>query len=136
MLAMLGWVFPEGVFHLPGEMYSATNPLVAVGQVGFLPVFQILIAIAFLEAPSVAKVYENNCAAPGDYRFDPFGISKDPSRKAHYSLAEIKNGRLAMIAVGGAIHHALLTNVGLLEQIQKGLWSKFLPILTSHYVLC
>lgn len=123
MLAMLGWVFPEVVYHLPDAAYSATNPLYAVGKVGFLPIVQILIFIAACEAPSVKKVYEDNCANPGNYGFDPMGITKDPARKASYELAEIKNGRLAMIAVGGAIHHALLTNVGLFEQINTSNWS-------------
>lgn len=122
MLAMLGWVFPEMVYHLPNETYSQTNPLYAVSSVGWLPVIQILILIAALEAPSVAKVYENDCANPGDYGFDPFGMSKDAKKKAHYQLAEVKNGRLAMVAIGGAIHHALLTNVGLFEQITSGKW--------------
>lgn len=122
MLAILGWVFPEAVYHLPNEMFSASNPLYAPGQVGWLPVLQILLFIAACEAPSVAKVYDDNCANPGNYGFDPFGFSKNERKKAFYELAEIKNGRLAMVAIGGAIHHALLTNVGLVEQITSGKW--------------
>lgn len=128
MLAIVGWVFPEVVYHLPSELYNATNPLYAVGKVGWLPVIQILLFIAVCEAQSVSKVYDDNCADPGNYNFDPFGLSKDAKRKQWYELAEIKNGRLAMCAIGGAIHHALLTNVGLVEQIQTGRWCKFFPI--------
>lgn len=124
MLAMLGWVFPEVGFTLPGDLYTATNPLYAVGQVGFLPIIQILLFIAVCEAPSVAKVYDQKCANPGNYNFDPFGVSKNPKSREWYELAEIKNGRLAMCAIGGAIHHALLTNVGLVEQITSGKWRK------------
>lgn len=124
MLAMLGWVFPEVIYHLPNEAYSATNPLYAVGKVGFLPVVQILLFIAVCEAASVRKVYDEGCADPGNFGVDPLGLSKDPARKKHYQLAEIKNGRLAMIAIGGAIHHALLTNVGLVEQITSGKFCK------------
>eukprot|EP00174_Griffithsia_okiensis_P000705 GO256235.1.p1 GENE.GO256235.1~~GO256235.1.p1 ORF type:complete len:174 (+),score=61.02 GO256235.1:48-524(+) len=65
MLAILGWVFPELVGHLPNEAYSATNPLYAVGSVGWLPIIQILAFIAICEAKGVAKVYDENCANPG-----------------------------------------------------------------------
>lgn len=132
MLAMLGWVFPEVVYHLPDEKYSAINPLEAVGRVGFLPVVQILLFIAVCEAASYKKVYEEKCENPGDYGIDPFGVSRDPARRKHYSLAEIKNGRLAMCAIGGAIHHALLTNMGLVEQITAGKWSKLSHCLPSY----
>lgn len=124
MLAIVGWVVPE-FWHLPAEMYSETNPLYAVSKVGWLPVIQILLFIAACEAQSVSKVYEKNCANPGNYGFDPFGLSKDPKKAHRYAISEIKNGRLAMIAIGGAIHHALLTNVGLVEQINSGKWCKW-----------
>lgn len=117
MLAIVGWVFPELVGHLPAETYSATNPLAAVGQVGFLPNVQIFLFMMLCEGATYEKVYEKNCEDPGNYGFDPFGLAKDPKRKAHYQLAEIKNGRLAMVAIGGAIHHALLTNQGMIEQL-------------------
>lgn len=90
MLAIAGWVFPEVIGHLPNDMYSATNPLYAVGMVGWLPVIQILVFIAVCEAPSVAKVYDQECRNPGNYNFDPFGITKNPKTKQHYELAEIK----------------------------------------------
>lgn len=128
MLAIVGWVFPEAVYHLPNEMYSASNPLYAPIKVGWLPVLQIFLFIAVCEAQSVSKVYDENCKNPGNYGFDPFGLSRDSNKRKYYELAEIKNGRLAMIAIGGAIHHALLTNVGLVEQIQKGYWCKLIKL--------
>lgn len=124
MLAFVGWIFPEMVYHLPDPRYSLINPLDAVGSVGFLPIIQILLFMAVCEAATYKKVYEENCEDPGNYGFDPLGLAKSPERKAHYQLAEIKNGRLAMCAIGGAIHHALLTNMGLYEQIQAGKWCK------------
>ncbi|CAN8076962.1 unnamed protein product [Agarophyton chilense] len=123
MLAIVGWVFPEAVYHLPNEMFSATNPLAAVGKVGWLPVIQILLFIAACEAgTSFKKVYEQKCEDPGNYGFDPLNLAGTPEKKKRRQTSEIKNGRLAMIAIGGAIHHALLTNMGLLEQIQAGQW--------------
>lgn len=124
MLAFVGWIFPEMVYHLPNAKYSAMNPLEAVGSVGFLPIAQILLFMAVCEAATYKKVYDENCTDPGNFGIDPLGLAKSPERKAHYQLAEIKNGRLAMIAIGGAIHHALLTNMGLYEQIQAKVWRK------------
>ncbi|KAI0557261.1 light-harvest protein [Gracilaria domingensis] len=56
---------------------------------------------------------------PGDFKFDPLGLEKDPAKLAVYKVNEIKNGRLAMIAVSGAIHHAAILNQNLLEQIES-----------------
>lgn len=47
-------------------------------------------------------------------------LAKDPEAKKRMQLAEIKNGRLAMCAIGGAIHHALLTHQGMFEQLKAG----------------
>lgn len=122
MLAFVGWIFPEVAFHLPNPAYSQTNPLYAVPSVGFLPVIQILLFIAVCEAATYKHVWDDKCENPGNYGWDVFGLLKNPASKKHYELAEVKNGRLAMIAMGGAIHHALLTNVGMVEQITTGKW--------------
>lgn len=122
MLAMAGWVFPEAVAHLPGEAYSQTNPLAAVGSVGFLPMAQIFLLCMVCEAISFNGKARNNYENPGDYGWDAFGLMKNGGAKNHYRVAEIKNGRLAMCAIGGAIHHTLITNQGLLEQINAGNW--------------
>ena len=53
----------------------------------------------------------------GDFGFDPLGFSKDPAALARRRLAEVKNGRLAMIAFGGVLHQQLLTKQGTLEQL-------------------
>lgn len=135
MLAIVGWVFPE-LWHLPADMYSETNPLYAVSRVGWLPNLQILLFIAACEAQSVNKVYDEDCAKPGNYGFDPFGLSRNPSRASYFATSEVKNGRLAMIAIGGAIHHTLLTNVGLIEQINSGRWCKLFFLYFSILRCC
>lgn len=118
MLAMLGWVFPEAVYRLPGETHMAVNPLDAPGMVGWGPMLQIVLGIAIIEAACWEKLYSGT--AGGDYGFDPLGLAKSPAAKARMQLSEIKNGRLAMCAIGGAIHHALITKQGLVEQLQAG----------------
>lgn len=57
---------------------------------------------------------------PGTYFLDPLGLAKDPSKMAKYRVNEIKNGRLAMVAVSGAIHHAAITKMNLVEQLTSG----------------
>jgi hypothetical protein len=63
---------------------------------------------------------------PGDFGFDPLvrsgvmlrdqlhdrfvqGFYKNPDSRARLELSELKNGRLAMLAIGGLVHHALIT---------------------------
>jgi hypothetical protein len=48
---------------------------------------------------------------PGDLGFDPMGMSKNksPEEKEKLQLQELKNGRLAMLAIGGMIHHNWVT---------------------------
>lgn len=119
MLATLGWVFPE-FYHLPDPRYSATNPLEAFTRVGFLPIAQIVLFIMVMEAMSYRKVYYEGIGEPGDYGWDPLGLLKDPKKAMHFKTAEIKNGRLAMIGIGGMIHHALITHQGTIEQLRSG----------------
>jgi light-harvesting complex I chlorophyll a/b binding protein 4 len=122
MLAMAGWVFPELVYHLPDPAYAQANPLAAVGSVGFLPMAQIFLLCVVMEAISFNSKARNNYENPGNYGWDAFGLMKEGGAKNHYRVAEIKNGRLAMLAIGGAIHHTLITNQSLLEQINSGNW--------------
>lgn len=68
MLAIVGWFFPEVVYHLPAAQYSAVNPLEAPGMVGFASYAQILLFIAVVEAATWEKCYSGN--AGGDYGFD------------------------------------------------------------------
>eukprot|EP00179_Madagascaria_erythrocladioides_P020080 CAMPEP_0198329342 /NCGR_PEP_ID=MMETSP1450-20131203/16117_1 /TAXON_ID=753684 ORGANISM="Madagascaria erythrocladiodes, Strain CCMP3234" /NCGR_SAMPLE_ID=MMETSP1450 /ASSEMBLY_ACC=CAM_ASM_001115 /LENGTH=211 /DNA_ID=CAMNT_0044033557 /DNA_START=55 /DNA_END=690 /DNA_ORIENTATION=+ len=120
MLAALGWVFPE-FYHLPGEVFSATNPLAAITKIPTFGWVQIFLGIAILEAKSWHHVYMDE-GEPGNYGFDPLGLSKNSTAAAEYADKELENGRLAMIAMGGFIHQALLTNKGAIAQIQAGEW--------------
>lgn len=68
MLAIVGWFFPEVVYHLPAEAYTAVNPLDAPGMVGFAACAQIILFISVIEAATWEKCYSGN--AGGDYGFD------------------------------------------------------------------
>jgi hypothetical protein len=50
---------------------------------------------------------------PGNFGFDPLGMyPTDPEARKKMQLAELKNGRLAMVALGGMIHGAIVTGNG------------------------
>ena len=48
---------------------------------------------------------------PGDFGFDPMGLATGKSEEEmnEMKLKELKNGRLAMLAIGGMIHHNWVT---------------------------
>lgn len=50
---------------------------------------------------------------PGAFGFDPLKLSNKPDEvRLRYELQELKNGRLAMSAIGGLIHQSLLLGGG------------------------
>lgn len=55
---------------------------------------------------------------PGYFGFDPLGLGKDKERFRKYQENELRNGRLAMIATGGAIHQMWVTGQGLIEGLK------------------
>lgn len=124
MLAILGLVvaelytfpFYEGAPHLAIQRH---NWGVSNGSMT-----QILLWCSFFETmttPAVIQMITGKSErVPGDFKFDPMGLAKDPAKMATYKVNEVKNGRLAMCAVSGAIHHAALTNQNLLEQLTHG----------------
>eukprot|EP00617_Octactis_speculum_P013678 CAMPEP_0185743604 /NCGR_PEP_ID=MMETSP1174-20130828/1393_1 /TAXON_ID=35687 /ORGANISM="Dictyocha speculum, Strain CCMP1381" /LENGTH=206 /DNA_ID=CAMNT_0028416421 /DNA_START=31 /DNA_END=651 /DNA_ORIENTATION=- len=124
MLACLGYIFPEVFFHIPGDAYTADNPLVAVAQVGPQPLLQIIIFGGFVEA----GLYNGKMTAltmfegeqkdrePGDFGFDPLKLMEDGDPN-QYALKEITHGRLAMVAIGGMIQQSLITDAGLFGHV-------------------
>lgn len=61
---------------------------------------------------------------PGEFAFDPLGLGKNPDSYVKYQSAELINGRLAMIGIGGMIHQEWMTNMTPIQQLISG---KFLP---------
>lgn len=86
--------------------------------------FQILLWCSFFEVMTMPAVIQmtngQSDRMPGNFGFDPLGLGKDPKKFATFQLNEIKNGRLAMVAVSGAIHHAAITNTNMIEQVTSG----------------
>jgi len=116
MLATVGFVVPE-FLRIPGEQFSFEAIPKVIDAHDALPdsMIQIFCWISYLEAISFAALanmgeYDRR---PGDFSFDPLGFyPEDPEKQKKMQLAELKNGRLAMIAIGGMVTGASITGNG------------------------
>jgi len=116
MLATVGFVVPEFI-RIPGEQFSFESIPRVIDAHDKCPeqMIQIMGWISLIEACTFAALANMNefDRQPGDFSFDPLGIfPKDPVKQAEYRLAELKNGRLAMIAIGGMVTGAAITGKG------------------------
>jgi light-harvesting complex I chlorophyll a/b binding protein 4 len=116
MLATVGFVVPEFV-RIPGEQFSFASIPKVIDAHDALPdsMIQIFGWISFVEAVSFGALANMNefDRAPGDFNFDPFKLyPKDPAKQKEMQLKELKNGRLAMIAIGGMVAGATVTGHG------------------------
>jgi len=113
MLASAGFVIPEFV-RVPGDQFSFENVPNVINAYEMLPdsMSQIFLWISLLEACTFAAYANMNNwdRMPGDYSFDPLGIYPESEEKQkEMQLAELKNGRLAMIAIGGMVAGSAIT---------------------------
>jgi len=123
MLACLGLLVQE-FFTFP--FYKNAPHLATSGhdygvKVGGM--VHILMAVVIWEAlttPAVVQMINGGDRKPGYFGFDPLNLGKNPA----FAVNEVKNGRLAMIGIGGMIHQQWMTNQGSVEQLLKG---NFLP---------
>jgi hypothetical protein len=74
--------------------------------------WQVLFFVGLLEIPFLLKLRNGTVDGTGDIGFDPLGLKEDAEAYARRQLTEVKNGRLAMIAIGGMTHHYFLTGKG------------------------
>jgi len=60
---------------------------------------------------TIETMFKDPNRVPGDIGFDPMGFAtgKTDAEKERMQLREIKNGRLAMLAIGGMIHQEWVT---------------------------
>merc|ERR1712205_290814 len=83
---------------------------------------QLLVWIGFFELfgfVAIVQMLQGGDRQPGDFGFDPLNCAKDPKALARRQLVELKNGRLAMIATAGMLHHYFLTGKGPIELISS-----------------
>lgn len=78
---------------------------------------QVLTAIAgveFIACVAMKEMFEGSGRAPGDFSFDPLGLSTklDQKKKDDMALKELENGRLAMVGFSGIVTQSVLTQHG------------------------
>lgn len=121
MLATVGFVVPEFV-RIPGEQFSFEAIPKVIDAHDALPdsMIQIFGWISFLEAvsfPALAGAGAGYDRAPGDFSFDPLGLyPTDPEKQKEMQLAELKNGRLAMIAIFGFAIQEFVSKQGVVDE--------------------
>merc|ERR1719401_1791060 len=121
MLACIGYIVPE-YFKFPGLMAPSENlafadiptALQAIDKIPLAAFFQMISFIGVIEVSNLASTTENTKYA-GDYEgYGAFGLPfgpgiQDPAKKESSLLAEINNGRLAMVSIIGMFFQNGLT---------------------------
>lgn len=124
MLAVTGYLFAEQWHPLYDGKLSPG--LKALGELPFAAWVQILGAIAVIELTVGKQDYENK--APGELgnfgqAWNPY--PDNPVAFSKLQLKELKNGRLAMLAIMGEMVQEALTGQTAVEQLTSGHLSPF-----------
>lgn len=112
MLATVGFVGQQ-YFTLPGMTHVDDSNL-APAAAGISPMLQIVFGLGIVEWWSnkgkitMLDMFEDENRKPGQLGFDPLGLGKNVMSE-DIQLKELTNGRLAMMAIGGMIHHNIVT---------------------------
>merc|ERR1719231_579645 len=121
MLASLGNIVQEFV-GLPGYPGYSPNPVEAVSSVPAEGLLQIVVFMGWLEVIgnkgkyTMADMFEDG-RAPGDLGFDPLKFGDNAATRERLEMAELKNGRLAMLAFTGMIHQTFVTGKPVLASL-------------------
>lgn len=115
MLATVGFVAEQYV-TIPGYEHVDDANL-APSVVGVSAMLQIVFWMGVLEFwtnkgnVTMETMFLDPGREPGNLGFDPMGLAKGKSEEEmnDMKLKEIMNGRLAMFAIGGMIHHNWVT---------------------------
>jgi len=81
---------------------------------------QLLVWLGFIEIfgfVAIVQMLQGGDRQPGDFGFDPLNCGANEEALARRQLVELKNGRLAMIATAGMLHHYFITGKGPIEFI-------------------
>merc|ERR1711933_676239 len=128
MLAAAGWplseLFDKKIANFLGmpAVVDSTNraPSVLNGGLGKISPFYwvscIILATA-VELYSMFGASKNKDYFPGNLGFDPFGLyPTDEKGQKWMQTAEIKNGRLAMLAITGFCFQEVVTHIAVVDQ--------------------
>jgi len=114
MLASVGYIVQE-FYSLPSYPGYNPNPVEAFSSVPSEGLLQIVIFMGWLEVIgnkgkyTMMNMFEDPARVPGDLGFDPLKFGENKETRARLEMAEIKNGRLAMLAFSGMIHQTFVT---------------------------
>ena len=114
MLAATGYMFQE-FFSLPGYPGYSPNAVEAFSSVPSEGLWQILFFVSWFEVWSnkgkftMMNMFEDPKRVPGDLGIDPLKFGENAATRDRLEMAELKNGRLAMLAFSGMIHQTFVT---------------------------
>jgi light-harvesting complex I chlorophyll a/b binding protein 4 len=114
MLASLGFVMQQ-FWTLPG-MTHVDNANDAPAAAGWASMMQIVLWMGVLEFwtnkgnVTMENMFSDPKRIPGNLGFDPMGLGGKNGASEDMQLKEITNGRLAMLAIGGMIHHNIVVD--------------------------
>jgi len=115
MLATVGFVTADYI-RIPGDMYQGMSVIEAHDALlknG--PMYQLIFWIGLFELvvtiPSCIATM-NGEREPGDFQFGLAFAPKDPEKFKMKQIAELKNGRLAMLGFSGMVTQAVLSGNG------------------------
>lgn len=121
MLAVTGWLIQSAGVHFPSPngIYDTVNPIDAVFHVGASPLLQIFLGIGALESINhsgkmgMTNMHQDSEREVGQFSLPIYGAKllkgKTSEEVSKLKLQELKNGRLAMIAIGGLVHQTLIS---------------------------
>jgi hypothetical protein len=119
MLAAVGFIVSEFV-TIPGYEHVDDSNL-APAAVGTAAMLQIVFGVGLLEFYSnkgkvtMENMFDDKDRVPGKFGFDGGYYAKNSKADMDVmELKELSNGRLAMLAIGGMIHHNWITGEPLL----------------------
>lgn len=128
MLAAAGWPLSElfdskiaGLLGLTPALQSDDRaPSILNGGLGKIsPLYWVacLVGAAAIDVYGITKASKEPGYIPGDLGFDPLGVyPKEKEGQEWFKLAEVKNGRLAMIAITAFAVQELVSGTGVINE--------------------
>ena len=141
MLAVTGWLVQSAGLHFPSPdgIYDKANPIDAFFAVGASPIWQIIIGIGALESINhngkmgMSDMHKDSDREVGEFSLPIYGASRLKGKSDEYiadmKLKELKNGRLAMLAIGGLVHQTILKGTEVLGDFPNpDVWHPYLEL--------
>lgn len=122
MLAVVGWPLGElansGFLHGYGDLQGRTPSLLNGGLLEiYWPMwYAFLGAAAYVELTSI----ESGAGVDGNYKFDPLQMGSTGQEALDMQTKELKNGRLAMMAITGFAAQEFVWRAPVFEQFPFG----------------